>query len=154
MRLFSDEFIEVCDALAIYHIKEKDEEAYDIDDKDLHIDINDNNEEEEESTIITQSSTSKQKSQQSLELLKGDVTVGGENNKKKKNKNAKKQRRTTKLNKKSDLVIEKPLPTPSTWVTEDPSITADISLEQRQLIEFYVNPLQELPDSIDIRWEN
>lgn len=82
-------------------------------------------------------SNSKRKSQQSLN---DDVKK-----KKKKNGSAGKRRKSSK--KEEVLVIEKLSPSP--WVTLDSSITADISLEHRELIEFYVNPLHDLPDSVE-----
>jgi hypothetical protein len=137
----------------------------DIDDKDLHIDMsggdNDNTREQEEASIKTDvESTLKQKSQQNVNEVaktndKKKKNTPPKKSKKKRNGNAageEGKRRTTKLNSSEEVVvIEKPLPTPPPWVTTDPSITADISLEQRQLIEFYVNPLEELPQEIDIR---
>jgi hypothetical protein len=127
----------------------------DVDDKDLHIDMSGVDEimREEESVNL------KRESQQSIEIVTKTTNTTKKSppqeSKKKRNGNARKEgkRRTTKLNSKEEVVvIEKALPTPSPWVTVDPSITADISLEQRQLIEFYVNPLEgDLPHAIDIR---
>lgn len=161
------EFIEGDDTLSY---RSNDFHEVDIDDEDLHIDMNRYDKSVE--SIVTSTvrltsddeSTSKRKSQQILELTteekrkerkEGDGGRGkGErkNNKKITQNNRKEKRRVTRLNSKDKaLVIEKALSIPSPWVTEDLSITADISHEQRQLIEFYVNPLQDLPNSINIR---
>lgn len=128
-----DAWIETNDSL-LY----RSSDAYEIliDDKDLNIDI------ERETTSLKASMTqvesdSKGKSQQSLNDVK---------RKKKKNGSAGKRRKSSK--KEEVVVIEKLSPSP--WVTLDSSITADISLEHRELIEFYVNPLHDLPDTLDV----
>lgn len=151
-KLPSDALVETSETLL--YSKSMDAYEVDIDDKDLHIDLNnDGKEKDEESTRKSSKtqveSTSKRKSQQSQD------SRSGKNNKKnsKKNENAGRRRATKskKASKDDALVIEKTLPSPSPWVTpDDPSITPDIPLALRQLIEFYVNPLQELPESIDI----
>jgi methylglyoxal synthase len=133
----------------------------DIDDKDLHIDMKDvtisreEQQQEKAATMKTSStdeveSTLKRKSQQSLDAEANKKKKKDTQQKGKKKRSGKtSERRTTKLNSREEVAV---IETTSPWVTTDPSITADISLEQRQLIEFYVNPLQELPHQIDIRW--
>lgn len=39
---------------------------------------------------------------------------------------------------------------PSPWLTPDPFISEDISAENKSLIEFYANPLNELPASLAV----
>lgn len=130
----------------------RDAYEVDIDDKDLHIDMNDGRDKEStrRNSMTQVESTSKRKSQQSKD---SGGRRSGKNNKKisdkkpKKNENTEKRRATKskKTTKDAALVIEK------TLTPDDPSTTSDISLEQRQLIEFYVNPLLELPaGAIDI----
>lgn len=116
-------------------------DAYEIliDDKDLNIDI----ERETTSSNISMTqieSNSKRKSQQSLDGVK-------EMRKKMKNGSARKRRKSTKQEEET-FVIEKLSPSP--WITLDPSITTDISLEHRELIEFYVNPLSGMAETLDV----
>lgn len=108
-----------------------------IDERDFQIDI-----EHEAAAPMTQvESDSKRKSQQSL----NEANV---KRKKKKSGSAGKRRETKKQE--EAPVIEKLSPSP--WVTLDPSITDDISLEHRELIEFYVNPLDCIPETLDVGW--
>lgn len=111
-----------------------------IDDKDLNIDI------ECETTSLKASMTqaesnSKKKSQSSY----NDDT---KKKKKKTNGSAGKRRKSSRKEKEEALVIEKL--SPSSWVTLDSSITADISPKYRELIEFYVNPLHAMPNTLDV----
>jgi hypothetical protein len=114
-------------------------DAYEIliDDKDLNIDIEHETTSSKTSMTQVESSSKKEKSGESISDVK---------RKKKKNGSAGKRRKSSK--KEEVTVIEKLSPSP--WVTLDSSITADISLEHRELIEFYVNPLHALPDALDV----
>lgn len=125
--------IETNDTLLYHHSRD----AYEIliDDKDLNIDI----ERAATSSSMTQvESNTKLKSQQSFKE---------QHVKNKKKKNIAKNR--TVKNEEEAPVIENL--SPSSWVTLDPSITSDISLKHRELIELYANPLKELPETLDVR---
>ena len=62
-----------------------------------------------------------------------------------KRKSSKSNPKTSKITQTSTELLQT-----SPWLTETESISQDISIEQKNLIRFYVNPLIELPDAVAV----
>lgn len=62
-----------------------------------------------------------------------------------KRKSSKSNSKTSKITQTSTELLQT-----SPWLTETESISQDISIEQKNLIRFYVNPLIELPDAVAV----
>lgn len=107
-----------------------------IDDEDFRIDI-------ERDTTPKPSTTS-------MTQVESESKLKSQSVKRKKKKNGSAGKRRSMKKEEEPIVIENLSPSP--WVTLDPSITADVSLKDRELIEFYVNPLHGMPDTLDVGW--
>lgn len=126
------------------------------------------NEEQSQSSPSSTSTSSSARSSSQLRMRKNELNVSSSDKKKAKTKKKNetqsnndngikgKKRRTTKLNsvEMEHAVIEKPLQIISPWVTLDEvetSIDADVPECRREMIQFYGNPLDNLPESITAR---
>lgn len=60
-----------------------------------------------------------------------------------------KRRKATKSMSKDVVIVQPPIEesTTSPWLTEDPSLPQDVSIEQRRLIQFHASPLSDFAES-------
>lgn len=117
---------------------DRSSDAYEIliADKDLNIDIE-------------RATTSSMTQVESISKLKSQHRLKEQHVKRGKKKNGSVAKNRTAKKEEEATVIENLSPSP--WETLDPSITCDISLKHRELIELYANPLNELPETLCVR---